>query len=93
MRPISCARFRELAPNAHSNPALHAELGWYATDDEQLFGVVILDLVDHDYSWVLLSRDDKPVELNISIRTEREACEQLFGCASDGSAETRCDRC
>jgi len=36
-----------------SHPKLHRELMWYATDDDAVLGVVILDLVDKDYSWVV----------------------------------------
>jgi len=35
------------------HPELHRELMWYATDDDAVLGVVILDLVDKDYSWVV----------------------------------------
>jgi hypothetical protein len=35
------------------HPRLHRELTWYATDDDAVLGVVILDLVDKDYSWVV----------------------------------------
>ena len=36
-----------------AGPALHRDLMWYATDDDAVLGVVILDLVDKDYSWVV----------------------------------------
>jgi hypothetical protein len=37
------------------HPELHRELMWYATDDDAVLGVVILDLVDKDYSRVVLT--------------------------------------
>jgi hypothetical protein len=36
------------------NPMLHRELAWYATDDDAVIGVVILDLAYKDYSWAAL---------------------------------------
>jgi len=32
---------------------------WYATDDDAVLGVVILDLADKDYSWVVLTENDQ----------------------------------
>jgi hypothetical protein len=40
---------------ASGDPRLHRELTWYATDDDAVLGVVILDLVDKDYSWVVFN--------------------------------------
>jgi hypothetical protein len=33
------------------NPFLHEEIMWYATEDDQVLGVVIRDRVDNDYGW------------------------------------------
>ena len=41
------------------DPRLHRELMWYATEDDAVLGVVILDLVDKDYSWVVLTENDQ----------------------------------
>ena len=41
------------------DPRLHRELKWYATNDDAVIGVVILDLVDKDYSWVALTQNDR----------------------------------
>lgn len=40
------------------NPRLHREVAWWL-DDKHL-GIIVLDLIDRDYGFVLLSRD--PVE-------------------------------
>jgi hypothetical protein len=37
------------------HPELHRELAWYATGDDAVLGVVILNLVDKDYSWAVLT--------------------------------------
>ena len=42
-----------------SHPERHSELIWYATDDDAVLGVVILDLVNKDYSWVVLAENDQ----------------------------------
>jgi hypothetical protein len=42
-----------------SHPKLHRELMWYATEDDTVLGVVILDLVNKDYSWVVLAENDQ----------------------------------
>lgn len=41
------------------HPLLHRNLAWYATDDDRVLGVVIEDLVDHDYSWVVLTQNEQ----------------------------------
>ena len=43
----------------HGNPALHDELEWYATDDNKILGVVILDLIDNDFSWVIMTQNEQ----------------------------------
>ena len=41
-----------------SDPRLH-ELTWYATEDDAVLGVVILDMVDLGYSWIALTQSDQ----------------------------------
>jgi hypothetical protein len=41
------------------NPALHRPLRWYATEDDRVLGVVVLDLVDHDFGWVMMTENDQ----------------------------------
>ena len=43
----------------NGDPALHKPLRWYATDDDQVLGVVVLDLVDRDSGWVMLTQNDQ----------------------------------
>jgi hypothetical protein len=42
-----------------SHPDRRRELMWYATDDDAVLGVVILDLVDKDFTWVVLTENDR----------------------------------
>ena len=42
-----------------SHPDRHRELMWYASEDDAVLGVVILDLVDKDYSWAALTQSDQ----------------------------------
>ncbi len=41
------------------HPELHHELMRYATDDDAVLGVVILDLAYKDYSWAVLTQSDQ----------------------------------
>lgn len=62
------------------HPALHRELAWYATEDETVIGVVILDLVDGDYSWVALTKQPvvfKASDLGTSCVSRELAMQQL----------------
>jgi hypothetical protein len=43
-----------------AHPDLHQEVEWFATASGRTRGVLILDLVDHDYSWVVLTREYQP---------------------------------
>ena len=63
-------------------PKLHHELMWYATDDDAVLGVVVLDLVDKDYSWVMLTENDQgpgytAIDGRISLPTEEDATAAL----------------
>jgi hypothetical protein len=58
------------------------ELAWYATEDNRAIGVVMEDRADHDFSWVVLTENDKgagftATDINVSIPTEEEATAQL----------------
>ena len=66
------------------SPMLHRNLQWYATDDDKVLGVVILDLIDKDYSWVVLTDtpEDTPgfccVDMEASFATQEAATKKLF---------------
>jgi hypothetical protein len=61
------------------SPMLHRNLEWYATSDDKILGVVLLDLIDKDYSWVVLADtpEDTPgfccVNMAASLPTQDEA--------------------
>ena len=60
------------------NPMLHRELAWYATDDDAVIGVVILDLAYKDYSWAVLTPSDQAAgyttaDMGQSLPTEEDA--------------------
>ena len=64
------------------NPMLHRELTWYATGDDAVLGVVILDLVDKDYSWVALTQSDRgagytAADIGETLPTEEDATAAL----------------
>jgi hypothetical protein len=64
------------------DPRLHCELKWYAIDDDAVLGVVILDLVDKDYSWVVLTENDQgpgymAIDMGHSLLAEDDATAML----------------
>ena len=64
------------------DPSLQRELMWYATEDNAVLGVVILDLVDKDYSWVVLTENDQgpgytAIDMGASLPTEEDATAAL----------------
>ena len=60
-------------------PELHRELMWYATEDDAVLGVVVLDLVDKDYSWVVLTQGPgfTAIDIGASLPTENDATAAL----------------
>ncbi|MBR0694276.1 hypothetical protein [Bradyrhizobium lablabi] len=52
----------------------YRDLAWFATDDDAVLGVVVLDLIDHDFGWVALRQNDQgpgytAVNLGVSLPT------------------------
>jgi hypothetical protein len=65
-----------------SHPERHRELMWYATEDDAVLGVVILDLVDKDYSWVVLTENDQgpgytAIDIGASLPSEDDVTAAL----------------
>jgi hypothetical protein len=72
------------------HPLLHHELAWYGAHDDAVLGVVVLDLVDHDFSWVVLTQNDQgpgysAVDLGTSLPTISAATQALHA-AMEGAA-------
>jgi hypothetical protein len=79
IRQVDKSRFNISTPG---DPNVHRELAWYATDDDAVLGVVILDLVDKDYSWAVLTENDQgpgytAIDGRISLPTEEDATAAL----------------
>jgi hypothetical protein len=55
IRELSCYGFRDYGIPWRGHPALHEEIAWFATADDRVFGVVLRDKIDNDFSWVLLA--------------------------------------
>ena len=60
----------------------YRELAWYATDDPAVLGAVVLDLIDHDFSWVVLTQNDQgpgytAINLAVSLPTIAPATQAL----------------
>ena len=77
-------RFEILAMWSRAVPphALIEECAFWATDDERLLGVVIMDLTDRNYSFVILARDEngrfRPVDVGRNYFTRRLAEDALI---------------
>jgi hypothetical protein len=82
VRKLSKPRFEALLyrrkPLTH---LIRKELEWWSNDDESLIATVSLDLIDNDFSWVALGRDEKAVlravALNVSKTTIEDARAEL----------------
>jgi len=62
------------------NLMLHRNLAWYATSDDSVLGVVVLDKIDKDYSWVVLKDSGKGFcaeDLGHSLATVDQATKAL----------------
>jgi ribosomal protein L30 len=61
IRELSSRRFNALGGYAR-NPATVTfleETEWYATGDERVVGMVVRDLTDDDWGWIILGRDER----------------------------------
>ena len=79
IRQVDKSRFN-IPMSGH--PKLHRELIWFATDDDAVLGVVILDLVDKDYSLVVLTENDQgpgytAIDIGASLPAEDDATAAL----------------
>jgi len=76
-------------------PMLHEELAWYATQDNQVFGVLIRDRIDHDFSWVVLAEDElgiwRAIDLDSSCPTASIAMAQLHAAMKGWSTRPETD--
>lgn len=75
VRRIDVKRFNALAAHSRSPAAAYIseELAWFANDDETVLGVVLHDLVDDDFTGIVLARDEagrfRAFDLEVSIAT------------------------
>ena len=79
IRQVDKSRFN-IPMSGH--PKLHRELMWYATDDDAVLGVVILDLAYKHYSWAVLTQSDQAAgyttaDMGQSLPTEEDATAAL----------------
>jgi hypothetical protein len=75
----SKARFR--TPMS-GHPELHRELKWFATGDDVVLGVVILDVASETYAWAVLTEKVKgqgfaAIATGTDLATEEEAAAAL----------------
>lgn len=75
-KPLPAVRFNHYTLGTRLSLAkvIAEELSWWADQDEQIIGVVFRDLIDRDFGWVLLARDQvgrfRAVEIRHSLGSE-----------------------
>lgn len=78
IHPISRERFNAFVLWSRSPMAsmLNREVEWYADTNEWVLGVLCLDLVDFDWSYAVLGRDEdgrfRWIDGGVSVATQRE---------------------
>lgn len=78
-KPLKRARFDLYSIGTRRPPAaiMCRELSWWASQDEQLIGMVALDTTDLDFLWMILARDKlgrfRCCDLVHSLRSQRYA--------------------
>jgi hypothetical protein len=64
----------------HGDPLCHKPLAWFASEDDRVLGVVILDRIDGDFSWVALEKDEgvwRAADVAASLGSRDEATKAL----------------
>lgn len=80
MKKIDQKRFNALV-NHSKAPTIEffgKEFDWFSTDDESLLAVFILDLIDYDYSCVILGNDEVGKYRAIDVTASVTTLEKLF---------------
>lgn len=82
IKPISTARFEALCFMRRPTIKFYAEeREWYSDQDENVLGIVLLDKIDHDWSYVVLGRDElarfSAIHQDVSYPTVDKAREAL----------------
>lgn len=84
LQQISKRRFDALAGYSRSPriTTITDELAWFATPDERVLGILLHDLIDDDYSWVAMGRDEtlrfRAVDVSTSLKSLEDAKKALF---------------
>jgi hypothetical protein len=84
IRPISQERFNAFVLWSRSPKAslINREVEWYADSKEWLLGVLVLDLVDFDWSYAVLGRDEDSrfrwIDGRVSIPSQKEGNRMLM---------------
>jgi hypothetical protein len=79
MRDITRTEVDSMLPPSwpRGHPRLHREVGWLA--DDSYVGIIILDLTDNDFGYVLLTRSPTEcLEVGTSFATVEQARAELM---------------
>jgi hypothetical protein len=82
IRKLSKQRFDALTYAKHPNAGMTGrEVEWYSDAKENVLGAVVLDLIDNDWSWVVLGRDEaglfRGIDLDVSTPSQAKARKAL----------------
>ena len=82
LKRLTREHFQSLTEYQYASTIWTREKEWWVDIDERVLGVVVLDLTDKDWSWVVLGRDEvgkfRFVDLKVSLHTQQEARRQLL---------------
>lgn len=83
IRQLSRDEFDEHKPSRGPLSALTGEeREWYADDRDIVIGVLVLDKIDNDWSYIILGRDRRKkfreIDVQVSIRDKTKAREKLM---------------
>lgn len=85
VKSIDVKRFNALVTQSRSPAAAYfsEEIDWLSNSEETILGVLLRDIMDNDFSGVILGRDEagkfRTFDMQDSIQTEEEARAWLDG--------------
>ena len=82
LKKLSQERFNALCYSRQPvSQFMSREVEWWSDEEERVVGIVLLDLTDSDWAWIILGRDEKSlfraIDLDVSIPFQTEASYKL----------------
>jgi hypothetical protein len=78
IKRLTRARFNALCFSRTPPAAMMSrEVEWWSDTEERVLGIVLFDLTDKDWAWIVLGRDERglfrAIDINASIATQEDA--------------------